>query len=204
MHTAVHVSSHRTSLDSLSRARDSVPQPKVGVKRLAWNERSMIERPPSPQPSPPREGARWAGLELSVSCSPRTHLLEIPGECLDATSAAISVQAFQDALFAPPLLGERAGVRADQCLIFPAATNSHRPGIARQRMRRPFLKLTKDGISNHLRCASQPRVPEPEFLYVECRKILGPFFVMLALFRKTMLRAIEFNREPRLFTEKIV
>ena len=210
--TELFGSSRRDVTSSLDRRiaaesqRDSVPQPRVGAQRLPWvraSHSSQNERSPSPQPSPPGEGARWAGLELFVGCSPRPHFLESSDECLDATGAAISVQAFQNALFAPPLLGERAGVRVDQPLTFPVNPNSHRPRVARQRMRRSFLKLTKDSVANHLRCASQSRIPEPEFFDAERSEKLSPFLVTLALFRKTMLRAVEFNRKPRFFAEKI-
>ena len=190
---------------------DSVSQPKVGAQQLLLDGRGLIERPPSPQPecdlfftetssAAPGEGARWAGLELFVSCSPRPHLQETRGECLEATNAAISVQVFQNAPSAPPLLGERAGVRVDHSL---ASTTPHRPRIIRQRMRSAFLKLTKDSDTNHLRCASQPRVPEPEFLDAQRCEKLGPLLVMLALLRKAVLRSVEFNGEPGFLAKEI-
>jgi hypothetical protein len=166
----------------------------------------------SSQPSPAGDGVRWAGREPFQSRSPRTHLLETPSECLDATNAAIVVRVFQSAQSVPPLLGERAGVRADQ----PSESldhredqsltpflRPHRPRVIRQRMRRPFLKFPKDGIANHLRRASQSRIPEPELLDAKSRKIVRPLFVMLTLLGKTMLGAIQFNREASLFAEKV-
>jgi hypothetical protein len=163
----------------------------------------QIERSPSHRPSPPGEGARWVGHESFESSSPRIYLLESPGECSDPRNAVISVQALQSALSAPPLRGERAGVRADQALTFPVTTNDHRPRIFRQRMRRARLQFTKDGIANHLWRASQPRVPKPEFLDAEAREELGPLLVVLTLLRKAVLRSVQFNRKPRLFAEKI-
>jgi hypothetical protein len=145
-----------------------------------------IECPPSPQPSPPGEGARWAGRKPFESYSSRLHLVEISRECFDETNAAISVQVFQNTSSALPLLGERVGVRADQPLTLLPIHRHNRPRVVRQPMRRTFLKLTKNGIANHLRRASQPRIPEPKFFDAETREIGRPFGITLMLIREAL------------------
>ena len=63
------------------------------------------ERPPSPWPSPQGEGTRSASLRLIGSFS------ACAAHCHHASSAAVSIGS-PGARHAPPLLGERAGVRA--------------------------------------------------------------------------------------------
>jgi len=163
----------------------------------------QVEHPPSPRPSPPGEGARWMDLESFENYFPRSHGLEEHAELADAASAAICSGVPKDLPLASPLLGERVRVRAGHPLAFASSHSSYRACVAWQRMRRAFLKLTKNGVANHLRSASQPRVPEAKFFDAEGCEILRPLIISLALLRKAVLRSIKFNREPPFLAKKV-
>ena len=98
--------------------------------------------------------------------------------------------------------GKRAGVRASVPLIFfPPRT--HRLCVTRQRPRRARLQLPEDRIANYLSVAPELRVPKPQDLDAQRSEELLPIFVMFPLFWKPVLSSIQFNRQPRLFTEEI-
>ena len=102
----------------------------------------------------------------------------------------------------PSPLGERAGVRASVPLtFFPLRRQGL--GVRRQRPRRASLQFTEDRVPIHLSLAPETRVPEPQHLDAKRSEELLPLRVMFPLFWKSVLASIQFNRQPRLFAEKI-
>src|SRR5205809_886358 len=94
--------------------------------------------------------------------------------------------------------GVRAGAPLTSSFI-----RAPRPSVLRQRPWRTALEFAEDFITDHLCFTSKERVPESEHLDSERGEIFLAFLVPLTALWKSVLRSIEFNREPRFIAEKI-
>ena len=70
-------------------------------------------------------------------------------------------------------------------------------------MRRAQLQLVENCIADALRIPPQPRVPEPQRLDAERLQELFPLRIMLSLVGKTVLAAVQFHIQLRLFAKEI-
>ena len=119
------------------------------------------------------------------------------------TGAGTSASENQARRYAFPLSpGERARVRASVPLTF-RFPNSPCPRVSRQRMRRAFLQRVENNIPHILFLSSQLPVPEAQFSDAHRSEIFCSFGIMSLLFGKTVLPAIQFNREAGYVTVEI-
>ena len=154
---------------------------------------------PHPGPLPEERVIRPPLSRGQMGLCARAHF----GGSLSEAAIATVLENFSSDAAAPSLSpGERAGVRASVPLIFfPLRT--HRLRVTRQRPRRARLQLPEDRIANYLSVAPELRVPKPQDLDAQRSEELLPIFVMFPLFWKPVLSSIQFNRQPRFFTEEI-
>ncbi len=80
---------------------------------------------------------------------------------------------------------------------------AQRPRIVRQWMRRSRLQFVKYCVANALRMAAKVRVPKPECFDPTRSENSIALHIAFLLAGIAMLRAVQFNRQARLFTEKI-
>jgi hypothetical protein len=139
---------------------------------------------------------------LKSGLQARPHPSPLPRERGNSADANQALE-FSSIVRALPLSsGERAGVRAGLSLTFRGADYSG-ASISGQGVRGPLLQRVENRITNRLALATQPRVPETQFLDPKGLEELGSFCIGGLSNRMAMLESVELNRQPGLLAEEV-
>ena len=82
-------------------------------------------------------------------------------------------------------------------------THDSRRPVSRERMRCRLLQCTENPVAHPLSLSPQLPVPKTQFLYAETLQKPSPLRITCVWPRKTMLKTVQFDRQPRFLTVEI-